>query len=357
MVTTTRLTSSVPGLTGRSYYGDGEDEHWMIWRGPAARRNMPCLLYIKPGHLFNQGERVMDPHTSSSPALGDAVDLLYDSHGWPIVSVEFRPPYSADSPKRQPLSMRPWPGPILSLRKAMVRLREHWNDEALWGSGGSIDPNRIAVIGSSAGHTAGLLLACIPPSRMPSHRINGLHQGTLSNDHRPNAVCGFIGQTDWTQWATNPADTTGPFTHEIHQYFMGLECGRAWSTTELAIKKSASPWWWLPFLDPAQTAFWGAWGVQPTGGNGSNLSPSDFSPGTTQDSSSTESFFDPHHYFQAQPFEEALKRIGAKQRIIWGDSTDNPRGFNNENVGLDTATTAADLHKFLTRDLGWPAVS
>ena len=97
MVTTTRATSNVPGTTGYRYYGEGEDEHFFLWAPPVARPRMPLLVYCKPGHMFNMGERVMDPHTSSSPGLGVAGDSLYTSHpSWPPTLPEFcalcRPP-------------------------------------------------------------------------------------------------------------------------------------------------------------------------------------------------------------------------------------------------------------------------
>lgn len=358
MVTTTRATSNVPGTTGYRYFGEGEDEHFFVWRGALSRPRMPLLVYCKPGHLFNQGERVMDPHTSSSPGLGVAVDSLYNSHGWPIVSFEFRPPKSADSPKRVPFGHRPWPGPVLSAMKLMLYLRDHWDDESLWGDGGSIDRSRIGFIGSSAGHTMGLLLATIPPGRLPSHTTNGLHQSTLGTwDHRPDAVAGMIGQIDWTQWVLDPDAASGPFKFDVHQYFFDQSSALTYTALSMAIKKSASPWWWLPFVERQRTAFWGSWGSRPGSGNGKNLTPELWLPGTEQRSKvNNRAFTDPHHYFQAQPWHKALSELGCTVRTIWGTNTDNPTGPNNDNVGLDLNTTGADMASFFTNTLRWPAV-
>lgn len=358
MVTTTRATCDVPGLTGRRYYGEGEDEHLMVWRGPLSRPNMPLLVYCPPGHMFSMGERVMDPHTSSTPFLGTAVDNIYSTMGWPIVGLHYRPPHSADSPKREPFSSQAWPGPILSTMKAMQYLREHWDDETLWGDGGSIDRNRIGFIGSSSGHTMGLLLALIPPGRGgPSISTNALHQRPLGlADHRPNAVAGSIGQIDWTQYALDPADTDGPFTFDVHQYFFGKQSTLTFSDLPIAIKASASPWWWLPFLESRRTAFWGLWGTQPTSGAGSDLTPELWRPGEILDNKlQGRMFSDPHHYFQAKPWQDALQSKRCFSRTIWGSSTDNPTGFNSSNVGASTASKAADMLLFF-QQLGWPAV-
>lgn len=358
MVTTTRLTSSVPGATGYRYYGENEDEHFFLWRSLVPKPNSPCLVYCKPGHLGNAGERVMDPHTSSSPALGVAVDQLYDEMGWPIVGIEFRPPMSADSPKRVSFSHRPWPGPALSFIKLMQFLRDNWDNQDLWGSGGSIDRSRIGWLGSSAGHTAGLLTAAIPPGTFGGSRPNGLNQYTVSNvDHRPDAVAGMIGQIDWTQWILDPNAASGPFAFDVHQYFFDQSSALAYSTLPMSLKKSASPWWWLPFMDPKRTAFWGAWGSKPNVGQGRNLTPGLWLPGRAQNAAASgRAFIDPHHYFQAKPWDDALRDLGCVTRTIWGNNTDNPTGLNNDNVGLNTSTTAADLVSFFRDRLRWPSI-
>ena len=354
MVTTTRATSNVPGATGRRYYGDNAYEHFFVWRGTAARQNMPLIVYIKPGHTFNMGERVMDPHTSASPALGDAIDLIYSTMNWPIVGIEFRPPHSADSPKREPFSFRSWPGQIHSIAKFMRYARQHWNDETLWGTGGSIDPGRIMVIGSSSGHTMGLALAAIPPDAFGSPPLV-LGQTEQVGDHRPNVCAGFIGQTDWTQFILDSGATSGPFAYDIMQYFHGLNGTLTNTNLPNAVKRSASPYWWLRYLEPGRTAFWASWGANGSG-QGANLTPADFLPDSPR-TATNKRFIDPHHFFQAKPLEDALKRRGAINRIIWGDNSNNPLGWNNDNVGLDSTTTSQDLLKFVRNDLGWPVVS
>lgn len=354
-ITTVRITSNVPGPTGRRYYGEGEDEHFFLWRYQNVRQLSALVVYIKPGQMFNMGERVMDPHTSSSPALGEAIDLVWDTLRWPMVSIEFRPPHSADSPKREPFSNRPWPGPLLSARKAMVYLREHWNDATLWGTGGSIDPRKIVVFGSSSGHAMANLLTMVPPSKFPYHGVNGLHSSLdpVLQDHRPNAVVGFIGQIDWTQYTPNPADTTGPFTFDLHQYFFAQQGRYTWANYPLGPKKSASPWWWLPYGDPKSTVFWQAWGRKPGSGPGAQLTPADWSPGTVR-GTSPKAFYDPHHYFQAKPWHDALVAAGYDVRTIWGGNDDNPTGPNNDNIP-DTTSTAQDVLRFLQQRLRWPS--
>jgi hypothetical protein len=352
-----RSTSSVPGISGYHHYGESPDEHLFVHRPAAIRANMPVVVYLKPGHSFNPGERVMDATTSSSPALTLAVQYMYETLGWPVVSYEIRTPHSADSPKREAYASRPWPGPILSTMKLIMYLRQNWNNETLWGAGGSIDRRKVLGLGSSSGHTGMMLAGLIPPGHFPANELNGLGQSTISGDHRPNAVAGFIGQIDWTQFALNPNTTSGPFQFDIMQYFHGLNGSLTNTNLSMAIKRSASPWFWLPYADPEFTAFWGSWGTRPTSGPGQNLTPADWLPNSIRsDAPNQKAFYDPHHYFQAAPFESELKRLGIKNRIIWGTSADNPRGPNNSTAGLTDATTSNDLIRWITNDLGWAKV-
>lgn len=323
-----------------------------LWPGIADRQNMPLLGYIKPGHTFNMGERVMDPHTSSTPELGTAIDQLYDLYGWPIVSLELTPPYSADSPKREPFTASPWPGAILSCIKWMRYLRENAQNTTLWGANGSIDPNRILIMGSSSGHTLAMLLACIPPEAL-GLMFGRTHLGALPYvvDHRPNAVAGWIGQIDWTQFALDPDETTGAFRFDVMQYFHGLNGSLTNTALEQALKRSASPWWWKNHLRPDGTKFWSSWGQRPSSGPGRNLTPELWSPGTIQNVE-PRAFYDPHHYFQAKPWDDALKLLGVSSRTIWGGADDNAAGFNNDAI----PDGAADLVQWVQRSLRWPVV-
>ncbi len=380
----TRATSSVPGASGYQFYGDSPHEHLFIHRGPAARANMPCLVYVKPGHSFNPGERVMDADTSSTPTTGLFAVYANTVLGWPVVGIEIVPVHSASSAKREPFSGRPFPGSILSVIRAMRYLRENAKNEALWGTGGSINPGQIAMMGSSSGHTNAMLATLIPPGAVEGSYPNSLGAPADNvEDHRPNVCIGWIGQVDWTQFMLSPSGNLGPFRHDIMQYFHGQNSTLTNTLLPNSVKRSASPWAWLPFAD-VNRPFWGSWGQRPTSGNGSALTPDDFAPNSIRnDTAGNKAFQDPHHYFQARPLERALKARGVPNRIIWGNSSDNNAGANNDAVTttgradalwqtimnqptppLDPmddnqvaqAAEAVDLIRWLTRDLGWPAV-
>lgn len=349
MVDTTRATSFIPGPGGqRVYFGEGEDEHFFLWPSIAPQQDMPLVVYLKPGHTFSMGERVMDPHTSSVGDLGTTVDAISDTYRWPIVSLEITPPYSASSPKREPFSKRPFPGALLSLAKFIRFLRRNARNTALWGANGSINKRNIMVITSSSGHTLSLLCACIPPEALPYAAPNALGYGPGGEDHRPDAVVGWIGQIDWTQFAFDPAQTDGPFRFDVMQYFFGLNSGLTNTALEEQIKRSASPWFWVDRIEPDRTKFWQAWGSRPGAGKGRDLTPALWQPGRIQ-SVEPAAFYDPHHYFQADPWDRELRRRGVKARTIWGTSTDNPQGPNNTTV-TDKPT---DILRWIAKDLGW----
>lgn len=380
----TRATSSVPGATGYHFYGDSAWEHLFIHRGSAARANMPCLVYVKPGHSFNPGERVMDADTSSTRPTGIFSIYANTVLGWPVVGLEFPTVFSASSAKRESFQCRPFPGSIVAIMRAMRYLRENAKNEALWGTGGSINPNQIAMLGSSSGATNAMLATLIPPGAIESAYPNALGAPPdNAEDHRPNACIGWIGQVDWTQFALAPNGNLGPFRFDIMQYFHGQNSSITNTALANAVKRSASPWFWLPFAD-SKRPFWQSWGQRPTSGSGANLTPDDFLPNSIRsDVSGGKAFQDPHHYFQARPLERALNARGVPNRIIWGNSSDNGGGWNNDIVTavgrvdplwttmlqipdpdldpLDTnhaaqAAEAVNLLRWITVDLGWPAV-
>jgi hypothetical protein len=335
MATLTRATSTLPGPTGYQYYGDGEYEHFLYWKSPIATSLAAAVVYIKPGHTFNPGFRVMDPSTSSTPWVGTTVDTLFSTYGFNVFSIEINPPFSNDSPKREPACARPWPGQLLSAAKFIQYLREN---AALFG----IDPSKIVVCGSSSGHTLAMLLAFIQDGRLPTDGPVGLHQRyyPASASHRPNAVIGAIGQLDWTQFVYDPTALTGVFAYDIHQYFMPKLAGSMTnSALGMHIKRSASPWWWLQ-LGAGRNVCpqYGAWGTRTNAGNAKNLTPALWAPGTPRNNFAGQAaYFDPHSYFGAKAFEAELLKYGITNQIIWGDSSDNGAGSNNVDFPTDTA--------------------
>lgn len=375
----TRATSNVPGATGYHFYGDSAWEHLFIHRGANIRKRMPCIVYVKPGHSFNPGERVMDADTSSTPALGIAAIYFNQVRNWPVVGLEISPVFSASSAKRESFQSRPFPGELLSVMRAIRYLRENSENEALWGVGGSLDTSKILFMGSSSGATNGMLASFVPPGAVEHYSPAALGAPFDSAiDHRPNVMAGWIGQVDWTQFvlSSTGGGISGPFRFDTMQYFSGQNSSLTNTALANSVKRAASPWFWVPYASQRIPVF-GSWGKRPTSGNGMNLKPADFLPNTPRnDVAGKKAFQDPHHYFQAQPLERALKSRGVPNRILWGDVAENPQGFNDTAVlalGMndplfstlqyirdpmtpdtnDRAAEAAVFVRWMLSDLGW----
>lgn len=352
----TYLNCDFPGPGGFdfTYFGTHPYEVMRGWRttgwATTGFKLKPLIVWLHGGLGQNQGNQGLNLTSTTSWLIE-----MHETHGWPIVTVDFPPVEQTSDHKRTPASARLWPAHVFSVARAVQQLKARWNDPVLWGVDGAgatntIDPEQIVVGGFSYGGTLAMLLAMMPTSRLPqtTELFMGRSSKTFAGTHLPRAVVYDDAQVDWTQFSFNPSQTVGTYKDNRHQVFTWYEDGMEWGNTYLSPgvvtvpttavpiewKKAASPWWWAAaaFPEALSVAHVGSWAkATHTDPDQTNLVPADWSPGTQRLAEDLgKAWYDPHHNFQAKPWGDLLDQLGLLNRILWGNATTNPNGYNRD---------------------------
>ena len=344
-----RANADYPVTPARAYYGDHDYEHFHVFRPSGSFSNSSLLIFCHGGLGHDPGD------ASMQMASGGVADQIHQDMGWPVVSVELPPVASNDNINREMTNVRLWPGPIVSLAKAVMFLKAHYDDPVLWGAGNSIAPGKVWGYGASYGATLFYQLALMPSGYFAADGLRPLARSDFYGgfDHRLQGVVGSQGQIDWTQFAFDPSVSLGVYGQNIHQVFMFANQGLEWGTqyggspgTTVTpadgvilpdqAKKSASPWWWLVHTSDGSAAtegniyqpnrnvyFYNLWPqLLPGSSKEDSLRAGHFSPGTPRvEEDLGLAWYDPHHNFQAVPWALKLEALGITQRCVAGNAT------------------------------------
>jgi hypothetical protein len=347
----TRDSSFIPGAgdVQHFYYAEHSSGlcRFMLWRPSATFTDAPVLVYIHGGLGHKPGYRGMDPNTGGPTVIQLCQQM--SALGWVVVSID----YPAVSTNQDSVSgandsfYGEWP-PVVDIfeqtywqGRAIAFLRDNYSGvgsttlhgAAMLGSGNSIDPDNIHLIGVSAGGTTSLLLGLTPDGTFNFGAGNPpltMDRYVPRSSHRPNSVIVEGCQIDWTQFHIIPGTGSALGTiyeNDIHQMFMRKQSGYVWSTIPLSRKQAGSPYWHLLREHPQNMAFPVlAFWAHSSSSDGANLTQYDWSPGTVLSNiAGGKAYTDPHHHFVGQPWANAIQgRLDDRSATYWGNSTENP---------------------------------
>lgn len=383
-----RANSDVPGPNALHYYWHHPSGlcHMAVWRPSASFEGAPVALFVHGGLGFNPGWRAME----SNVITGKYADLAADmsAKGWVIISIDYptcgRNAHVVETSGSGTSSSNPlmgtwgeihpiafWPEQPAYLALAIQYIKSNWSaktatptlfGEALWGSGNSIDPSLIHLVGNSWGGTMALYVGFQPTGYYPYVTENAygeMDPYMPRASHRVKSISAISPQIDFTQWHFDDGDSYlgEPYSNDIMQAFMRREARRSWSGLPMAWKKQ-SPWWVMSenHSENNNISCYIEFVGQGANENEENLTYEDWSPGTVRDDQDGgKAWMDPHNGpFQGKPTRDLLKAYGSDaaapirlSRVAWDNS-----GSLGESV-LGSAAYRTRMFSWL-RSIGYP---
>lgn len=265
-----------------------------------------------PFHVACHGGLFSNPGYLSMSQMGANIADTLRAAGFYVFVIDHTPAgFNADW-HLTPFSARLWPGPLLSVMRALTFIASNSSYDSEFGptifadATHSIDPNRGSGLGSSSGADLMMLASLMPAGRYPVSGVMGLDLEQYSGAiPRLRVVSNLIGQLDWTQYAFPQDGGLGPvYDNDLHQaisYPTGVGPWLTWTNTPMRIKKQLSPVWWLRSGYPGHKNihFYHSY---PTAQNGygNNLDAADWEPGVVKDDfAGLKAFSEPHDPYQA----------------------------------------------------------
>lgn len=290
-------------------YGEKQWQRFAVWEPNGTSpttTNGRCAVFIHGGSLLGvvgaqalggSSARGYLEQAGTFPArvTGDDLDSF-------LVSIEWSPGDFLDQGtenQHQYQDFEFFPAQVWDVVLAIKYLRDHATDESIWGTGNSIDPDKIWIYASSQGSVFTMLVQLLLDYMTDSEAggvggypgLDGHPKYSYASSHRVPVCILNIPFLDYTQAGTGLTlnDT----------WFFQFGSDTDWASYPNALKRQASPWWhlvsyrddpgankdlhWMVLYNTAATSSW-TW-----------------DPGVVDNSAT-----DYHDWIQAQPLQDEL---------------------------------------------------
>ncbi len=313
------------------FYGHEEfEEIWCFAPTAGEVADVPSgwAIGIHGGLFFKPGDEAMSMTGTGWSGVADALR----AQGCYVFVIDHQPVASNFDWRITPISYRLWPGPLLSVLKALSLLLSNttWDSEYgplfLTGAAASLSKNKVALFGHSSGADLAMLAALVPSGFFPIQGALGLGTDNFGYHEFPRAmvVVNKIGQIAWTNYVFPTDGGLGPvYDGDIHQALStDGSCGPwlSWTATPMRIKRLMSPVHWLRqgYAEQRNVAFYHHY-LNSADPYGSALVAEDYDADTPQnDFAGLKAFADPHCRFQLWGAAMEWTKAGVPNRCVLG---------------------------------------